>query len=187
MIVCASPPRHNSDIQDDNDIRFVVDQANDEERQFTQAIVGMSCYLASVKNEKMEDIIASTTKQFSQEWLLNDISNDCDDTRFILAIDTKYIVHPIVTALFVLHSMGVVGGDPLVYIGAKDMAFGDFIFSGKNTQEQIDTMLKCICHVFGKDMLPDFCNKCNAAWESERQRFGDKYGFVLSGYNFRID
>ena len=184
-LVCSNPLLDKKDIQDDGDIKFVVSQDSTDEDQFTQAIVGISSYISGIRDVPIPTIATEMISRFTSEWMMGDFTDtDKDEINYILRIDYTNIVHPIATAIFVLNGMGVIGGDPLIYIGNEEMASGDFTFTGETTQQQIHTMMCSVERVFGIDIMPDFVNKTASRWNEQRIKTRDIYGFSLADYSF---
>jgi hypothetical protein len=129
--------------------------------------------------------VTSIAEQFTADWLMSDLVNmNSEYMQSIAGISTSNIVHPISLALDILNKLGVIGGDPLIYVGSDDMAHGDFIFNGQNTQKQIASMFIVIKQIFGENNAQALLLQLQQQWQKQIKYFGEHYGFRLYDYDF---
>ena len=186
-LICSTLLPEVADTTEDALIKIALSEDFNGSKQFTQTLVCIAYYLTqhTKQHQALDILVANIAEQFTAEWLMSDFVNmDAKYMRDIAGISTKNIVHPISLALDILNKLGVIGGDPLIYVGSDNMAHGDFIFSGQNTQEQIKSMFTVIKQIFGEDNARILSLQLQQQWQKQINYFGTRYGFKLYDYDF---
>ena len=184
VIICAKIIPEKKEIQEDKQVKIVIDEEAGIDRQITQTLISIASYIAI---ETKVDIKTTTTKLmegFTEEWMLHDFSVVNQKYEQIMQINEQNILHPVTMGLAALSRMGIIGGDPLVYIGEDSQNIGDFVIKGKNTQEQIRSFFSVITNTFGESNAKKIEKTLADEWEKQRAKMGDIYGFIFQGYDF---
>lgn len=186
-LICATLLPEIADTAEDGLVKIALSENFNSSKQFTQVLVCIAYYVAQTTGQKLDLLISSIAEQFAAEWLMSDlVHTDTEYMQNISGIFRDSIVHPVSLALDILNQMGVIGGDPLIYIGSDNMVHGDFIFSGQNTQEQITCMFAVLKPIFGEDKIQLMLSQLQQQWQQQINYFGVQHGFRLNNYDFAI-